>query len=88
MQTGKPDYVGIAPGKLWRRRAKNNAPCMATPALTGNEFFIPASYLSPAPQAEPQAEATVPSFFFAHPNKLESAIITTSIFIFETFPVS
>ena len=40
------------------------------------------SGLSPAPQAEPQAEATTSSFFFAQPNRLESAIMITSIFYF------
>jgi len=38
------------------------------------------SGLSPAPQAEPQAEAAASPFFCAQPNRLDSAMIVTSVF--------
>ena len=40
------------------------------------------SGLSPAPQAEPQAAAGLVSIFLLQPNRFESAIFVTSVFVF------
>ena len=46
-----------------------------------------AVYLSPAPHAEPQAEAAVSSLSFVHPIRFESAMILASILLFGAFAV-